>query len=68
MAFVCKDICHKLEVSQQPNGNYTHDQKYCSVCGKFLFLYIRICPCCGTILRMDRKNKRRRRKRTGIIE
>ncbi|MCH7560847.1 MAG: hypothetical protein IIC67_05690 [Thaumarchaeota archaeon] len=66
MAFVCKDICHKMEIENKNDVSYSYNQKYCSVCDKFLLIYISRCPCCGTILRVDRKNKRRQKNRTNF--
>ena len=41
MAFVCKDICHKIEIENKNNVSYSYNQKYCSVCDKsYSFTYL----------------------------
>jgi len=63
MAFICKDLCYKMQVENNSDANYSDNKKYCSVYNKFYFIHIPRCPCCGTMLRVDRKNKNRRRRK-----
>ena len=64
MAFVCKDVCYKMAIENNNEANYSgSNKKYYSVCNKFYFIHIPRCPCCFTILRVDRKNKKRQKNR-----
>jgi len=58
MSYKCKDTCYRVECKNQ-GEHYAKGEKYCSTCGKFLFVACKDCPCCNSVLRISRLHKTR---------
>lgn len=67
----CKDICRLFDrISFGFGGKrYQGENKFCSVCGKFLKINGYKCGCCGTQVRCNSHTKRwKKSQRIGDIE
>jgi hypothetical protein len=58
MVYICKGYCEGMEAQTTINNKrYEAGQKFCSICGLFLYLNSPRCLCCGSLARTKSRNK-----------